>query len=216
MRARVLQGTRTNVMSRLSRRGRCCEISSRRIAETQRWLDQVVIGRRLCPFAKAVREPPALRLCASFADNLDEVVEEVAREARGLRTSQFGAETTLLILRDSYAGLSLGYMELLSLSWRLQEEVIVGAGHATHVQIVLFHPKATHSTYTDAAAPADAGDYTIRSPHPMIHLLRESDILRAVQQHPDAAGIPGRNRTRLREDGLDACMHRLERCSLDR
>jgi hypothetical protein len=40
-----------------------------------------------------------------------------------------------------------------------------------------------------------------------VHLLREVDMLAAVQRYPDAAGIPARNKARLRALGVQACMH---------
>jgi len=167
------------------------------------------------PFAHPVREPPQLRLRASSASSEDAVVREVADDAAALRAGSPGtAETSLLVLGTSIGGQSLSWRELTHLSWRLQEEVIVAGGHAEHLQIVCFHPQATHSMYADAGAPLDAGDYTIRSPHPIVQLLREVDVLRAVQLHPDAAGIPGRNRARLRESGLEACQQLLQSCHL--
>jgi hypothetical protein len=200
-----------------------CDIAGahldRRLRETKCWLDRVVIGERLCPFAPPVRAPPKLRLVGSAATCIDDVVAELAREADALHTAigtPNAAETTLLVLDKVIGNAPVSWMDLVSLSWRLQEEAIVARGHAEALQIVLFHPCATHSTYADRNAPADAGDYTIRAPHPTIQLLREVDVLRAVTAHPDAEGIPGRNRTRFREMGADQASQRLLACYEDR
>ena len=191
-----------------------------RIRATRRWLDRVVIGQRLCPFAPPVREPPALNLIGSCATELDAVVEELASAASALRRglddptlAPPAGETTLLILDHTIGDSLLGWHDLISLSWRLQEEAIVDRGHGTHLQLVLFHSHATHTTYVEAGAPSDAGDYTIRSPYPTVQLLREVDILRAVRSYPGAADIPARNRLRMRAAGLEACAERLRRCS---
>ena len=198
--------------------------AEQRLRETQLWLDSIVIDQKLCPFAAPVRSPPKLKLVASASATLDGIVEELASEADELRRgiasgasngdggSAIVAETTLLVLNSVVSGAPLGWSDLVSLSWRLQNEVIFQRGHGDHLQLVLFHPEATHSTYADPSAPPDAGDFTIRSPHPTIHLLREMDVLRAVGRYPDAAGIPGRNRARLRRDGADSCRARLEQC----
>ena len=184
-----------------------------RLNATRRWLDDIVIGKGLCPFAAAVRRPPKLRMRASDCISHDNVVRELAEEAdmlrAGINSPDATAETALLVLDATVGGNHLSWRDLVSLSWRLQEEAIVNAGHAEHLQIVLFHPLATHSTYADPNAPTDAGDYSIRAPHPTVQILREVDVLKAVRDHADAAGIPARNRVRLRAAGVQACVKQL-------
>jgi hypothetical protein len=193
-----------------------------RLRATRRWLDRIVIGQRLCPFAPPVRAPPQLNLLVSRAENLDGIVREVAAAATALRRgiddptlAPAAGETTLIILNEATGGHPLSWRDLVSLSWRLQEEAILEPGHGEHLQIVLFHPNATHTTYIEDGAPADAGDYSIRAPFPTVQLLREIDVLRAVQSYPGADAIPARNRVRLRAQGLAACEERLRGCSLE-
>jgi hypothetical protein len=52
-------------------------------------------------------------------------------------------------------------------------------------------------------APDDIANFTNRSPHPMLHLLREASIDRAVAAFPDAAAIYERNIETLRRLGHD-------------
>ena len=193
-----------------------------RLRATRRWLDRIVIGQRLCPFAPPVRAPPQLNLLVSRAENLDGIVREVAAAATALRRgiddptlAPAAGETTLIILNEATGGHPLSWRDLVSLSWRLQEEAILEPGHGEHLQIVLFHPNATHTTYIEDGAPADPGDYSIRAPFPTVQLLREIDVLRAVQSYPGADAIPARNRVRLRAQGLAACEERLRGCSLE-
>ena len=66
------------------------------------------------------------------------------------------------------------------------------------LQIASFHPQ-----YEFADAPAgDMAHYTNRAPYPVLHLLREDSMDRAVAAYPDAALIYERNIARLRELGL--------------
>ena len=136
-------------------------------------------------------------------------------------------ETTLIILdTDVYPSLGREYRNLVQLSWRIQMQCIVDRGHSDHLQLVLFHPLAVHDTYTERP-PANDGDeeqvlgvgcadYTIRSPHPTIHLLRQADVMRAVQSgYVDLEGLPSRNKARLRRDGIEVCRKRLEGCSVE-
>ena len=61
-------------------------------------------------------------------------------------------------------------------------------GYTDDLQLVLFHPKATHDTYTEQlngdddcdSIDGDPADYTIWLPFPVIHLLRQADVLDAV------------------------------------
>lgn len=223
--------------------------------EMQRWLDDIVIGQKLCPFAPPVRSAPQLRMVVPDAttsgDGLVELMEQISVETdllvEGLlnqnQNSMIGdqdggdqggdddhdknnandyeyPETTLIILdTDVYPSLGREYRNLVQLSWRVQTECIVDRGHADHLQLVLFHPLAVHDTYMERP-PSDDGhedcaDYTIRSPHPTIHLLRQADVMRAVQSgYADLEGLPSRNKARMRRDGVELCRKRLEGCSM--
>ena len=102
----------------------------RRLAETRLWLDQVVIGEKLCPFAQPISQPPKLRMRASTADTEDGVVRELAEEAQllhaGLESPILESpETVLLVLGSRIGGIMLTWQGLTTLSWRLQAEAIV-------------------------------------------------------------------------------------------
>ena len=189
-----------------------------RVLATRRWLEKVVIGQKLCPFAPPVLA--RLRLCGSDARNEDEVVAKVAKEARLLhdgiemQTRQPGAavtETTLVVLPSLEC--TATWQAFVRLSWRLQAEAIADAGLAHALQLVLFHPSAVHSAYGEG--PEDAADFAIRSPHPTVHLLREVDMLAAVKAYPDVAGIPARNKARLRALGPSVCAEALAGCTAE-
>lgn len=195
-----------------------------RLAATRRWLDTIVLGEKLCPFAPPVKD--TLRLRASRATTEEETLQELSEEAAILRAgmdaqeraNEMQPETSLLVLsglcltHEKNSTALMSWRQLIALSWKLQTDVLCEMGHSDTLQIVLFHPSATHSTFVDPQAPPDAGDYTIRAPFPVVQLLREKDILRGVRSFPDAAGIPGRNRTRFRDQGAVACARRLEEC----
>ena len=70
--------------------------------------------------------------------------------------------------------------------------------------------QAKHDTYSEVE---DAADYTIRSPFPILHLLREVDVMKAVKSgYHDLEGLPARNKARLRLDSLEVCAARLAAC----
>ena len=52
-----------------------------------------------------------------------------------------------------------------------------------------FHP---HYQFA-GTEPDDAENYTNRSPYPMLHILREESLARAIERYHDVEGIPERN-----------------------
>jgi hypothetical protein len=165
------------------------------LASTQRWLERAVIGLNLCPFAKAVHLKRQIRWVVSPARNEGALAEHLLQELRQLAEADpVQTETTLLVhphvLQDFEA-----YNDFLDIA----DALLVNAGLEGTLQVASFHPD-----YRFADSPAgDPADFTNRSPHPMLHLLRESSVERAVQAYPDAAGIFERNVRTLRRLGAE-------------
>jgi hypothetical protein len=101
-------------------------------------------------------------------------------------------ETTLLIhphvLNDF-----LDYNDFLDVADAAIDEL----GLAGILQVASFHPDYQF----EGTAPDDVDNLTNRSPHPMLHLLREDSIARAVAAFPDTATIYERNIETLRRLG---------------
>ena len=56
-------------------------------------------------------------------------------------------------------------------------------------QIAGFHPNYQFR----GSQPADAENYTNRSPYPLLHLLREQSVEQAIISHPDISAVPANN-----------------------
>jgi len=67
------------------------------------------------------------------------------------------------------------------------------------IQIASFHPQYQFAD----AEPDDIENYTNRAPYPMLHLLREASIDRAVEAFPDASKIFKKNMETMRQLGHD-------------
>jgi uncharacterized protein len=67
------------------------------------------------------------------------------------------------------------------------------------LQIASFHPRYQF----EGSEPDDIENYTNRAPYPILHLLRETSLTRAVESFPDAAEIYERNMETLRRLGHD-------------
>ena len=53
-----------------------------------------------------------------------------------------------------------------------RQSIMERQGLVGHLQLVQFHPNAVHSVYAETSVP-DAADFSIRSPLPTFHFLRE-------------------------------------------
>jgi hypothetical protein len=66
------------------------------------------------------------------------------------------------------------------------------------LQIASFHPRYQFAD----TLPDDIENFTNRSPYPMLHLLREASVERAIASAGDTGQISNRNIRRLRELGF--------------
>lgn len=163
------------------------------IAATRGWLETAVIGLNLCPFAESVHRAGRVRFFVSDQRSAALLLADLRAELTLLQSADPAqCETTLLIhpwvLTDF-----IEYNDFLSVC----EATVADLGLEGELQVASFHPKYQFA----GTAPEDIENYTNRSPHPMLHLLRESSVERAVAAVPDADEIYRRNIRTLRQLG---------------
>lgn len=164
------------------------------IAATRRWVDRAVIGLDLCPFARAVQTGNRIRYVESGATTPEALAEDLQRELLHLADADpTRCETTLLVHPHVLADF-LDFNDFLDVADALLEELELEGV----IQVASFHPQYQFADST----PAAIENYTNRSPHPTLHLLRESSIERAVDAMDDTAGIYEKNVETLRRIGL--------------
>jgi uncharacterized protein len=165
------------------------------VAASRIWLERAVIGLNLCPFAKAVHVKQQIRYAVTAASNADELLAELRHELDLLpRADPEVLETTLLIHPQAMTGFIEYHLFL-----KDADAAVGSLGLEGVVQIASFHPGYEFA----GSACDDIENYTNRSPYPMLHLLREASIDRAVAAFPDAADIYERNIATLRRLGHD-------------
>ena len=163
--------------------------------ETRAWIEAVVIGLNLCPFAQSVFESGLIRYVVSDVWTNRELKEVLDKELHTLNqatSSEF--DNTLLIhpqvLTDFYA-----YNDFLDTA----DQVIKESALDGIIQIASFHPDYRFAD----TQPDDAANYTNRSPYPMLHLLREASVSKAVDSFPEVDEIPDQNINTMRSLGID-------------
>jgi hypothetical protein len=164
------------------------------IAATREWIERAVIGLNLCPFAKSVYAGNLVRLVVSEARTADALLADLEHELRALaRTTPEDVETTVLIHPHVLRSF-LDYNDFLDVA----DAAIDRLGLTGVVQTASFHPEYQFA----GTAPDDVTNYTNRSPYPMLHLLREESVERAVDGYPGVEQIPERNIETMRRLGL--------------
>lgn len=164
------------------------------IAATRHWLTRAVIGLNLCPFAKAVHVKRQIRYVVSDAHDMEGALLDLERELQWLAEADPEAvDTTLLILPDALLDFH-EYNDALFFAERMLKQLRFEG----ELQVASFHPDYQF----EGTDPDDAENYTNRSPYPILHLLREASIDRAVEAFPDAEEIFGRNESLLRKMGV--------------
>jgi len=163
------------------------------LAATRHWLTRAVIGLNLCPFAKSVYVKEQIRYTISAARDFSAVLSDLEHELQWLAEADpQQIDTTLLILPDALADFT-EYNDMLYFADRLLQQLKLSGT----LQIASFHPD-----YQFEGSSADQiENYTNRAPYPMLHLLREQSIERAVAAFPDAADIYEKNQVTLRQLG---------------
>ncbi len=160
------------------------------ITDTRRWLDQAVIGLNLCPFAKAVQVRGQIRYTVSKAADLDGLSADLLSSLHELAATAADETDTILLIHPLVLTDFADYNDYLGLA----DLIVADAGYEGVIQVASFHPDYQ---FADVGVD-DRANYSNRSPYPMLHLLREESVSRAVDSLPDPTSVYRRNIDLLR------------------
>ncbi len=167
--------------------------AERAVADTVRWLERAVIGLNLCPFAKAPHVKGRIHVAVCESAEEDAWIDALRDELAALVAQPASArETTLLVIPNALADFFHFNDQLALADWVLREQGLEGT-----LQIASFHPRYQFA----GTEPDDITNFTNRSPHPTLHLIREASIDQAVAAFPQAEAIFEANMQTLRELG---------------
>lgn len=165
------------------------------IAAVRRWLEVAVIGQNLCPFAKAVHVKDQIRYVVSEAVNIDALADDLVRELEALAEGNPEKIDTTLVILPNVLQDFLDFNDFLDVADGIVEELELDGT----LQVAPFHPQFQF----EDSEPDDITNYTNRSPFPILHLLREDSVTRAVEAFPDELAIAENNIQTLRKLGHD-------------
>jgi hypothetical protein len=168
------------------------------VERTRRWVEAVVVGLNLCPFAKRVLDAGGIRYAVSAARDAADLLADLAAELQTLAAESPAVIETTLLIHPRVLTDFLDYNDFLADADRLATSL----GLRGTIQVASFHPDYQFA----GTAPDGVENYTNRSPYPMLHLLREASVTAAADGPIDLADIPRRNVETMRRLGRDGVL----------
>ena len=172
------------------------------ILAVRNWVEALVVGMNLCPFAKRELVKNRVRFVTTTAITEEQLLLVLRAELERLNAEP-EIETTLLIhpdvLQDFY-----DFNDFLHDADSLLVEMELEGIY----QVASFHPDYQFG----GTSPRDAENYTNRSPYPVLHLLREDSLERVIADYSNVDDIPQRNIELMNELGRDKLQALLQSC----
>ena len=154
----------------------------------EHWLQEVVIGLNLCPFARKPFMAGKVRIVA--VDSPRAALISHLQEELNYLTAHEEVDTSILVLTqalDDFLAYNDFIHEVEDWLWQQGSEGIY--------QVASFHP----DYYFADSEPNDVSNFTNRAPFPLLHILREQQLEELLARYPDADEIPENNIRRLRQ-----------------
>ena len=172
------------------------------IDQTKKWINDVVIGCNFCPFAANVVKQQTVYYQVETSASPTVCLDSFLSELNRLDEDAI-IETSFLIFTNAFQNFD-DYLDAVSVA----EQLLKQKGYEGIYQLASFHPLYRFANSSDD----DAANYTNRSVYPMLHLLREASIDKALENYKNPENIPDTNVHFAREKGLvymkmlrDAC-----------
>ncbi len=170
--------------------------------QTENWLCRFIIQYSICPFAKKVHEDSRIRYSVIGSQETEPCLQAVIDECLYLDTNP-ETETTLIIFAENFLDFD-SYLDFLNLA----ESLMRAQDYDGIYQLASFHPDYCF----DGEADDDPANYTNRSPYPMLHLIREDSVEKAINNYTQPENIPLRNIRISREMGIKKLQSILKNC----
>ena len=159
------------------------------VQQVDSWLENVVLGLNLCPFAKVPRDNQRIKIHSSKATSLEPLLLDLVEQCLILEASSPDELETILMVTAGFLSDFDDYLDALHAAQML----IVDQGWQGVFQIASFHPNYQF----ESSQPEDCENLTNRSPYPIFHLLREQSLELAIEAYGDTDSIPENNKTAI-------------------
>ncbi|EMK3383868.1 DUF1415 domain-containing protein [Vibrio parahaemolyticus] len=157
--------------------------------QVDQWLNDVVIGLNLCPFAAKPQRNKQIKIFVSEATQEEALLEDILLQLIELSTTEpEKLETTLVVVPNMLQDF---WDYNFCIDW--VEGLIKQQDWEGIFQVATFHPDYCFG----GAAPEDDENLTNRSPYPIFHLIREESMEKMLNHYPDPESIPDTNIARV-------------------
>jgi hypothetical protein len=168
----------------------------------ENWVNKFVIGFQLCPFAAREWQNNRVRISICEAVSPNDLIQHLADEIERIVKDE-NIETTLVVHPFVLAEFE-DFNEFLDIADQLIETLDLDGV----LQWASFHPDYQ---FADSEQD-DPENYTNRSPYPVLQILREESLSRAIDKHPDIDQVPIDNMNLMREIGCEKLEIILKEC----
>ncbi|WP_067868028.1 DUF1415 domain-containing protein [Neptuniibacter marinus] len=167
---------------------------------TQQWVESIVVGLNLCPFAAPEVRKRAIRFSVSHATELDVAIQDFLNELQHIQNCKESELSTSLISFTETAIDFYSFLDLLDMC----QDALEDAGLDGVFQLASFHPQ-----YCFAGVDADhISNWTNRAPFPTIHIIREGQMSRVLMHYKTPEEIPERNIALMETLGREGLIER--------
>lgn len=167
----------------------------------RRWIESIVVGLDLCPFARRVVQGNRIRYVVTDAADAESLRTVLAGELRFLAAAPIDDVETTLLIHPGVLEKFADYCDFLPAADQLVRSLRLDGV----IQIASFHPEFQFAD----SRPDDVENYTNRSPYPLLHLLREESVSKVAGSAEEMLKIPQRNAELLRRMGREMVLERL-------
>lgn len=172
------------------------------IQQTKAWVSDFIVAHNICPFARKELERDGIHYEVYQGNNIEAALSGLIEICQQL-DEDGNIGTVLFILPASFVDFN-GYLDLLDMA----NELLLQKGYEGVFQLASFHPDYCF----EGVESDDASHYTNRSPYPMLHIIREAELEKALEKHPNPETIPERNIAYCQKLGSETLANILRSC----
>ncbi|WP_020592268.1 DUF1415 domain-containing protein [Kiloniella laminariae] len=167
---------------------------------TRLWVEKMVVDLNLCPFAAPEVQSARLKYGLVEAETEEGSYQEFLEELSKIAGEQENEHSTSLVIFNRSLTDFEDFLDFLDFA----EQAIDQSGLGGVFQLASFHPAYCF----DGTDPSDLSNWTNRSPFPMLHIIREGQMSRALASYSNPDQIPERNMALMEKLGREGLIKR--------
>lgn len=151
------------------------------IADVKAWLQEVVIGLGLCPFAFEVHSKDQILYRVLAFRSAEDFLKSFSSCLKSILDKNSRYSTALIVVKEGLEKFD-DYLTV----YHAMEACLENNQLEDTFQLASFHPDYQF----EGTSLDDVGNYTNRSPFPILHVLKVEAVAEAIRSHPDISQVP--------------------------